>query len=94
MRQETSAMRAFAFPWAATFRATHARGRARYGAPEPEIGLPERVAPGGLRDFRYGSIAEILRLLERVSFTPASRPISQLDRSSLQCQLPTFGNLP
>jgi len=27
-----------------------------------------------------------LRLLERVSFTPASRPIRQLDRSSLLCQ--------
>src|SRR5215472_9834085 len=38
---------------------------------------------------RFGSTAEILRLLERVSFTPASRPIRQLDRSSLLCQLPT-----
>jgi hypothetical protein len=38
----------------------------------------------------FGSTAEILRLLERVSFTPASRPTRQLDRSSLQCQLPTF----
>jgi len=38
-----------------------------------------------------GSTAEILRLLERVSFTPASRPIRQLDLLSFLCQERTTG---
>ena len=33
--------------------------------------------------------AEILQLLERVSFTPASRRIRQLERSSLRCEFRT-----
>jgi hypothetical protein len=39
---------------------------------------------------RNGSTAEIVRLYKRVSFTPASRPIRQFDRSSLLCQQPTY----
>jgi hypothetical protein len=48
--------------------------------------VPKHLSASGVG---FGSTAEILRLLERVSFTPASRPIRQLDRSSLLCQLPT-----
>jgi class 3 adenylate cyclase len=57
-------------------------------APEPDGKAPfasclERLSAS---EVGFGSTAEILRLLERVSFTPASRPIHQLDRSSLLCQ--------
>ena len=41
----------------------------------------------GLRSCTAGAPEK--RGLLRVRFTPASRPIRQLDRSSLQCQLPT-----
>src|SRR5215472_11137323 len=51
-------------------------------------------APGGEIPPGDSTTAEILRLLERVSFAPASRPFRQLDRSSVLCQLPTFGEPP
>jgi hypothetical protein len=50
---------------------------------------PVAISTGGVKEVSFGSTAEILRLLERVSFTPASRPIRQLDRSSLLCQKET-----
>ena len=58
-----------------------------------DAGLPACRAARHCRRPKTCTTAEILQLLERVSFTPASRPIRQLDRSSLQCHFRTSRGL-
>ena len=55
-----------------------------------DAGLPACGAARHCRRPKTCTTAAIRRLLERVSFTPASRPIRQLDRSSLLCQMLPF----
>jgi len=55
---------------------------------------PSRNSAGRGAEDSFGSTADILRLLERVSFTPVSRPIRQLDRRLFCAYCRHLANLP